>query len=476
MVRRKKTKSDDEILEDNNAEEVKAKTMQEAENTESVEETDEENVTLLPLTYDELYASLLNRICLPQENENSELHKVYADYFGEDFQIKDLPNDINDKRMRAVAADYLNIRINRIKDQSISLDPLSINDAMAGINDLIGISQSAVEDLSKDDYDKIVGLRIANIKELTQMYDVYNLGRDILNKASIEGLAAVSQIDMENKTHQAEVYHHEGIINSEQMAKFYYNMALVNELRNPANVTRNGNSLSGGYMKKALELTQDVTLVKACYDRMPDWKGNKQSLIGNALDKILRNSTNNTEIGKAHMLYAKNVISKDISGVFSRKKDIEYQEAMYHYNEAFKFAATNEEKTSVLRSMAKLQKKFDRKGYTQTSIVLAGNFMSGKNKVKELIGIAAYTDDKKLKKELLESAVNELVDTADIKTGERSLLLKNIGNNLRGLYTPEEKDKISVLSSLEKKYCIDDNVMNNMPLRKISSKGNDYFH
>ena len=74
---------------------------------------------------------------------------------------------------------------------------------------------------------------------------------------------------------------------------------------------------------------------------------------------------------------------------------------------------------------------------------------------------------------MLECAVNELIDSEDIKAQEKSLLLKNVISKLRPLYG-NDKEKLDNLANLEKKYCLKPKEEELLIVR-VSSKGGDYF-
>ena len=75
---------------------------------------------------------------------------------------------------------------------------------------------------------------------------------------------------------------------------------------------------------------------------------------------------------------------------------------------------------------------------------------------------------------MYESASNYLIDSAEIKIGEKSLLLSNVIHNLRPLYG-NDKTKLDNLDKLEKQYCTKPE-NKEFSLLRASSKGNDYFN
>ena len=159
---------------------------------------------------------------------------------------------------------------------------------------------------------------------------------------------------------------------------------------------------------------------------------------------------------------------------FTLVSDENYAEAMYHYQEAFANANTKERQAKVLRNMAKLQKNADKEASYVTCAELAEHYLTGKAKVRELLRLASDVSKPETKQALYESAANELIDSAEIKNGEKSLLLSNVIHNLRPLYG-NDKTKLDNLDKLEKQYCTKPE-NKEFSLLRASSKGNDYFN
>ena len=73
----------------------------------------------------------------------------------------------------------------------------------------------------------------------------------------------------------------------------------------------------------------------------------------------------------------------------------------------------------------------------------------------------------------MESAANELIDCAEIKKSEKSLLMSNVINTLRPLYS-KDKSKNKILDKIEAEYCQKEE-KTDVVISRISSKGHDYF-
>ncbi len=388
----------------------------------------------------------------------------------------DMEVDIHSEIGEKIYQDYLDTICYKVKTDTFSLNADKVNSAFETLYEFAAVQFAS--EISTGKMDKVIRARLETIPQLEETYVVATIGRDLYGMMNSDA-ASTSQIEVENKVQTLEDLHDVNIIDNEQMALGYHNIAIVLE-----RMSRNKNEGLGAnkerlasydYMSKALRLTADPQLIKTCYEYLPNTQNKKMQYVREACDRALvANDGDKTALYKIHTIYSKTLEIENNTSHFTLVSDENYAEAMYHYQEAFANANTKERQAKVLRNMAKLQKNADKAASYVTRAELAEHYLTGKAKVRELLRLASDVSKPETKQALYESAANELIDSAEIKNGEKSLLLSNVIHHLRPLYG-NNKTKLDNLDKLEKQYCTKPK-NKEFSLLRASSKGNDYFN
>lgn len=471
---------------------VKAEVTENQEN--QAYETEIEEDTNAKTTNDENVVESISQIKPLEESQlryktleflfNTEEHKKWLqDKLREFYEKGELnPDGVitgDDEIGIKIYQDYMDELCESLKNNSLSLDADKINDSLQVVYKMLDMRLSNNEELNQQDIIKAAYRRVSEIPKLQETFEVVNIGYNIfnmLNRVSTPS-GIVSRIEVENKIQKLEDFHNANIVNDDQMAMGYHNIAILFESLSAQKKDRMGDNnerlASYDYMGKALRLTSNPNLIKTCFEYLPDEMGKKMLFVREACDRALAaNKNDEATLLKIHTLYAKSLVRKLNDVGFNTLSDEDYKEASYHYYEALKYASNKETKAKVLRGLIKLQKNHPEK-MIKTKMMLVEQCLEGKSKVRELLRLSDEVDKKDLKPVLLECAVNELIDSEDIKAQEKSLLLKNVISKLRPLYG-NNKEKLDNLANLEKKYCLKPKEEELLIVR-VSSKGGDYF-
>lgn len=436
-----------------------------------------------PLTFDEFYQNNAYRLfdAPPGSPNNLYLIEKIPEYFDENEVDIDEIITQEDPRILQIFADFTEYFADRLKSDAFSLNAEDVNNAVTELNAYAGLSKLQSAEIPQKVWFKILYNRLSNIPKINDAVNVLQVGSDLFNMINSTSQTMVTQIETENKVQSVEDFYAKGIINRDQMACGYHNLAILFErMSTQTSVIKSENMRQAvyGYMRNALSLTSNPQLIKTCYECLPEKTNNKMQLIQEACDRAMeRPDLDDSQMFKIHTLYSKTLIhnSAPLYGMNKGNNLKNYEEAMYHYRQALQYACTKDQKAKVLRSIIKLQKNTDVKASLDTRLELTEQYLEGKTKVRELLSIAAETKDTEIKKLALESSVNELIDTPTIKPEERSLLLKNSFNQLREIYSPEnDAKKLEVLNSLEKRYCPKTKKKTTY-YGNFSSRGHDYF-
>ncbi len=462
------------------------KTSQEIEVKEDEKKTItiDELLNAEPLTVDELDLLIINTIMdLPAESEDlAWFYQRLDETFGEEYDLEKNGIALADPRTHELAQEYLDKRLKVIKDSTFSLNANTVNDAATEIFELAGLEVD-MSNVPMSAQHKIMEHRLVNSPKLLQSFKVMTVSSDIFNMMNAASQTMATRIEVENKVQQIEDFHAQGIIDNEQAAMGYHNLAMLYEYtearKNSVSQTKQESRSAHDSLRKALSLTSNPSLIKICFDCLPDSTNNKMILVQEACDRALARPNNTpASLYKTHILYSKALLSEGKPKLYGKQSDNYIDEALYHYDEAYNNAETKERKEKVLRHIIKLQRVTDNNdGYIDARIKLAENFLTGKTKVRELMSISEACDDKEMKKFLMESAVNELIDTNTIKKEEKSLLLKNVIGQLEGMYDPNNKvdaSKLEITKKLMKKHCAREGRKETFLIR-ASSRGHDYF-
>lgn len=440
---------------------------------------------VVPLDEDSFRKRLLNDLFTKPENspEKIWLEEELSDWFesqgtplNENSVEVDIDNaDVHSEMWKKVYQDYLDTICYNVKTDSFSLNADKVNSAFETMYDFAAVQFA--NELSIGKIDKVIKARFETIPQLDEAYFVATIGRDLYGMMKSNEVKT-SQIEVENKVQTLEDLHDVNVIDNEQMALGYHNIAIVLERmsrnKSEGSGTNKERLASYDYMNKALRLTADPQLIKTCYEYLPNTQSNKMLYVREACDRaLLANDNDKTALYKIHTIYSKTLETEAKTAHFSSAFDENYSEALYHYQEAFNNANTKERKAKVLRNIAKLQKNCDKNASYVTRAELAEHYLTGKAKVRELLRLAADISKPEVKQALFESAANELIDSNEIKAGEKSLLLSNVIHNLRPLYG-NDKTKLDNLDKLEKQHCVKPK-HKEFSLARMSSKGHDYF-
>jgi hypothetical protein len=445
-----------------------------------VQTDDAENVdpvdTISPLT-PEIWPSviLLHLQSAHEGNATSEWFKQKVDEVcGKDFNIEHLWLPENEELTAQIISDYLDFELENIRRKSFSLNSDDISEAATSMLNISGIKMS-VDQFNQLPNDDLLLKRISQVDELKDTYKVFDTGTQFYTLYISNNF---NRLDIENNVRKVEDLHSTGLLETELLAKCYYNAAVLHEKKYDSKraPTLQETKIHTHYMRDALSLTADPALIKICNDFLPTTIGNKKELVLEACNRAFSEHVDDPDkLYLAHMLYAKALAQSTPNLAKSGNQEEDYCDAINHYRDAFELCGSDVRRAKILRNMIKLQKNIDPEGALNTQMYLATSFLEGKTKVVELMKLSASTKNQKLKKVLLESAVNELVDTDGINVKERSLLLKNISSNLTPIYQKENDPNLEKLNQLVKKNTIDTVEPTKIEIHRISSKGNDHF-
>ena len=449
-----------------------------------VETTNDENVVesisqIKPLEESQLRYKTLEFLFSTEEHK-----KWLQDKLREFYEKGELNTDGvitgDDEIGKKIYQDYMDELCENLKNNSLSLDADKINDSLQVVYKMLDMRLSGNEELNQQDIIKAAYRRVSEIPQLQETFEVVNIGYNIFNMLNRVSTSSgiVSRIEVENKIQKLEDFHNANIVNDDQMAMGYHNIAILFENISAQKRDRMGDNnerlASYDYMGKALRLTSNPNLIKTCFEYLPNEMNKKMLFVREACDRVLAANKNDAStLLKIHTLYAKSLVSElNNVGFKIKNEDDYYSEASYHYYEALKYASTKDSKARVLRGLIKLQKNHPEK-MVKTKIMLAEQCLEGKAKVRELLRLSDDVKQKELKPILLESAINELIDSDGIKAQEKSLLLKNVISKLRPLYG-DNKEKLDNLANIEKEYCLKPKEVE-LLITRVSSKGKDYF-
>ena len=364
-----------------------------------------------------------------------------------------------------------------IKQSAFSLDAEKFNGAFAEYLSFVELGVD-LQETELSTLNEMVLRRAGNVSELVEAYGALLIGRKFFSLLSKEGL--VTNIAIENLKQEVESLRANKFIDKEILATAYHNVALLYEnyadTKSNPNVRTKALESSAKYMRKALVLTGNIQLIRTCNEYLSERTNNKAVILREACERALRNKENRTHeaMFDIYSIYAKSFLIRDnVSDTLSSGGKSSTELALIYYREALKHASLDSDKVKTLHNIAKLEKGVDKTAYLNTEMKLA-NMFSGRDKVLRLMRLATEVEREK-KIPILESAVNELVDTPKIPAAERRLMWKNISVDLRRSYGNNPK-KHQRLDSIEKLY-FSENLDEVQSRNKVtsSSKGNNYF-
>ncbi len=376
-----------------------------------------------------------------------------------------------------LSAKEMKLILERIKDDSLSANPADVINSLAIFNQLIGIDVN-MDEISIPELRGIVLQKTLQKPMLNYTFEVIALGNSFCNMALGQSPATIGGI--EELFQKARNLYNADIINNNQMAMAYHNISLiyVNMARSHMNEKKQKDfyNTANKYMLDALSLTDDIKLIKVCDTFLDNKTKYKNKILQNACERALQKTSNRDVIDRfqIYSLYAKTFENTGINKL-SDTQHLNEKKAASYYEEALKYAVSEEDIMGTLRNIASMQKIFDTQAYAKTKLAMIEN-LEGKRKVLELIKLSKVSEINNVTKtKLLETATNELVDAKSIPSGEKLLLWKNINTDLTKLYG-NNKRKINTLNEIGNKFfSIKDTREIPQNLNRRSSKGNNYF-
>ena len=405
-----------------------------------------------------------------QEGENSQEAQQTVNITFEPLKREEVAQLFNDEELKAF--------LYSIKCRAVSLRADDINGA---VEDFVKLTLGAVDvsSMPQDVFDALMNIKVSGIEELKDTYDVINIGKEFYN---LLNTAERNNISVESVRKRTENLYRRGVIDDEQMAMGYHNVALLFESLDKSNgyysKGRDYNVFTNKYMVKALNLTSSIELIQTCLNYIPEKTKNMREMVQDALDRAFKKNGNDaSSMFQICMLYAESFEKYGCVPVGFEERNVE-KDGNYHsiiyYKEALKYAPTVNDEIRTLRRIAKKQNKKDIKGYIDTRLSII-KISSGKLKVMEMLRLANNEGvDDKLKMKLYEGAVNELIEDKFMPKGEKNLLWKNIKANLSDLYGNNSR-KIARLQAISDKYFPEVKTKKKVGFSKKSSTGKDYF-
>ena len=406
-----------------------------------------------------------------QGDENSQDEQATINVKFEPLTREEVAQLFNDEELDAF--------LYNIKNRALSLRADDIN---GSVEDFVKLTLGAVDvsSMPQDVLEALMNIKVSGIEELKDTYDVINVGKEFYNLLST---AERNNISIEIVRKKTEDLYRIGVIDDEQMAMGYHNVALLFESLDKSNgyysKGKDYNIFTNKYMVKALNLTGNVELIQTCLNYIPEKTKNMREMVHDALDRAFReNSGDASSMFQIYTLYAESYEKfKNGNGVGYLDKDAREDDdfrSIVYYREALKYAPTENDEVRTLRRIAKKQYNADVEGYVDTKLSIIKKF-EGRRKIMEMIRLAKDDRaDSKLKVKLYEGAVNELIEDKFMPKGEKNLLWKNIKANLGELYGNNSR-KNARLQAISDKYFIDAKPKRRVGFSKKSTSGKDYF-
>ena len=406
-----------------------------------------------------------------QADENSQEAQATINITFEPLTREEVAQLFNDEELEAF--------LYNIKSRAVSLRADDINGA---VEDFVKLTLGAVDvsSMQQDVFDALMNIKVSGIEELKDTYEVINVGKEFYN---LLNTAERNNISVESVRKRTEDLYRRGVIDDEQMAMGYHNVALLFESLDKSNgyysKGRDYNVFTNKYMVKALNLTSSVELIQTCLNYIPEKTKNMREMVHDALDRSFKeNRGDASSLFQIYTLYAESYEKfKSSKGMGYIEKDAgdddDIRYIIYH-RAALKYAPSVNDEVRTLRRIAKKQYNTDFEGYTDTKLSIIKK-SEGRRKIMEMIRLAKDNRvDSKLKVKLYEGATNELIEDKDLPKGEKNLLWKNIKANLSELYGNNSR-KIAKLQAISDKYFLDAKPKKKVGFSKKSTSGKDYF-
>ncbi|MBR1825470.1 MAG: hypothetical protein IJ770_02680 [Alphaproteobacteria bacterium] len=413
-----------------------------------------------------------------QNNENIAAYYRYLQVrnFGEDVSEEVAKNaTLEDERQQALVAEFLRDKLDGIKSDAVSLDKTKVNKAFENIFALVGMDLNT-ETTSESHYDKVFQIRTAQIPDLRVDYQILQLNRSIADMYA----AKASTAELNGKIMLMEDWYSNGDINREQLAQFYYNIAMMYEAnttkQNTTQAVNREHFRAISYEKMALEKTN--TNINLIINVRREWQDNYDydpQKILDACHRVIDNSGDKRNVFRAHKLYAEALLDFTGTDGFGMKREKRINTVIKHYRRALAYAEQPEEKVDILNAIADQQKRFDKNGYIETRMEVA-DLLTGRARIREFEKIANETDNQNLKVSALKAGINEFDELPGIDNEDR-YLYDDFDRKLR-VALPEDANKGKILKSLDelkKKFGTPEQKKEEMLLPIMSSGGKDFF-
>ena len=455
---------------------------------------------LLIISMRDLMSSYVSETYTEEEKKrNQDIIGKFQKYYGKDFDVEKTKLELEDPKLKEVAQDYLNEKLEGIKNKALSMDISQLNDALNEIYKFIGFSNINLSATPKAEADLMFNHRVGHFQEMADTYMVLDTVRDILDISTDSTMSLGSRLRLDKDIEKMKKLRHRKAINREQMAIIYENVGRIHEHyfakdKNNTKAINKEQKSAGKYMEEALKRTSDVNRIQSCVEYLQEeGKKLKPKIARMAQEAYERFFADNAEkdehvLSKAHEKYADVIIEQESYVGFisetTRKKILHQTDlALSHYAQAIETSPFSEDKVQILNKMIYYLGKFRYTAHDEAlwkSVNVVTDAFAGNNKIKGLMQLLPRVEENKdLKKILLETSINELLGAEDIDDAKRNLLLKNTGQQWLKLADKKEDAKgikkvTSVLEEIENQEK-ERMQKEQVPISRVSSKGIDYF-
>ncbi len=507
-LKEKSTETPSDKSEDVEAELEEGKPQKSADGTTSVRISHMQPQELMEISLNELRSMYVTNAYTPEElKQNQKVLDRFKKYYGENFDVEKTELDLLDPKLMQVTKEYVDEKLESIKNKALSMNIAELNDSVNEIFHFIGFNDIDLSTTPKKTTDKMFHHRVGHFPEMANTYMVLDTVRDILDISTDSTMSLGSTNRLEHDIKVMTSLHHKKAINSEQMAIIYENVARIHEHyfakdKNNKEAIDSEKKIAGKYMEEALNLTSDVWRIQSCTEYLQGADKKLTPKIARMVqtayeryfnrikkqDERVLEEESPQELSSAHEKYADVIIGQEayvgfISETAKQKIHHNTDKALSHYIQAIKTSSLMEDKVQILNKMVHYLQKFnygEKDEYFWKSVNVVNDAFSGDNKIMNLMNLLPRIKQNKMfKKFLLEASINELLDTRDMDTSRRNLLLKNTGQQWLKL-ADKKKDAvgIAVVTDTLKKIETEEKARKQkeqMPISRTSSRGKDYF-
>jgi hypothetical protein len=487
----------------------KEQTQKQAINNDSANETGWSSVIISHMTPEELLTTSLKELMsnyLPEaytekeKKQNQDIIGKFQKYFGKDFDVEKTKFEFTDPKAAQVAQDYLDDKLEGIKNKALSMNIMELNKAVDEIYKFIGFTDINLLETPKQNADLMFNHRVGHFPQMANTFTVLDVVRDILDISTDSTMSLGAKIRLENDIKQMESLHQQNAITGEQMAIIYENIGRIHDHYFAKDKGCNTDAIvlekkiARQYMEEALNLTSDVNRIQSCEQYLQQ-EGKKLTpkiarMVMTAYERYFDEMKESNEpiSSKAHEKYAEAIMAQESCIGFIDEKGMQRihrqtDKALSHYIRAVKSASRSENKVQVLNKMLHYLQKYrydEQDEYFWKSVNVVNDTFSGNNKVMGLMQLMPkIRKNLPLKKILLESTFNELLDTKDMDEKSRNLLLKNTARQWLDLADAQkDANHIAFVNQTLDGIETADKTRTQkeqMPISRVSSGGKDYF-